>query len=267
MAITLKRSAVAGKVPSTSALVLGELAINTNDGFVATKKNNGTYETVVHISAGSPYFVTNQLGYQITNVTTSCGLTVTAGHKAVVRSIHVTNIGSVAANLSAEIQYSGTTSVSLATSMSIPVGSSVEILERVKVLNPTDIIRFSGSVTNALHVTVVWEDNMDSTYFGGGLNLTDTNFADAYISSGVNSCIESVLLVNYGSSTNNATATVVWTDASNNIIGYYSNNIVVPLNGTMELMQNVKRLPVGYKIRVSSQVANRVAVHVSGKTI
>lgn len=267
MAITLKRSSVAGKVPLTTDLVLGELAINTKDGFVTTKKNNGSYDAIVNLSAGSPYFVTNQLGYQITNVTTSCGLTVASGHKAIVRSIHVTNIGAVSANLNAEIQYLGTTSVSLATSMAIPVGSSVEILERPKVLNPTDVIRFSGSVTNVLHVTVVWEDNMDPTYFGGGLNLTNTDFADAYISSGVNSCLESVLLVNYGVSTNNATATVVWTDGSNNIIGYYCNNMVVPLNGTLELLQNVKRLPVGYKIRVASQVSNRVAVHVAGKTI
>jgi hypothetical protein len=40
--IKLKRSAVAGKVPTTSSLDLGELALNTNDGKVFFKKDDGT---------------------------------------------------------------------------------------------------------------------------------------------------------------------------------------------------------------------------------
>lgn len=45
--ITLKRSAVAGKVPTTSDLALGELAINTYDGKAFIKKSaNGTDEIV-----------------------------------------------------------------------------------------------------------------------------------------------------------------------------------------------------------------------------
>ena len=40
--IKLKRSAVAGKVPTTSSLDLGEVAINTNDGKVFFKKDDGT---------------------------------------------------------------------------------------------------------------------------------------------------------------------------------------------------------------------------------
>jgi hypothetical protein len=40
--VRLKRSAVAGKVPATSDLQLGELAINTYDGKVYLKKNDGS---------------------------------------------------------------------------------------------------------------------------------------------------------------------------------------------------------------------------------
>lgn len=39
--IKIKRSSVAGKVPLTTDLQLGELAINTYDGKLYTKKNNG----------------------------------------------------------------------------------------------------------------------------------------------------------------------------------------------------------------------------------
>lgn len=47
----LKRSAVPSKVPSTGDLQLGELAINTYDGKLYTKKDNGT-ASIVEIGAG-----------------------------------------------------------------------------------------------------------------------------------------------------------------------------------------------------------------------
>lgn len=48
--IRIKRSATAGKVPTTAQLALGELAVNTNDGKLYTKKDDGT-EAVVEIGA------------------------------------------------------------------------------------------------------------------------------------------------------------------------------------------------------------------------
>lgn len=47
----LKRSAVQGKVPTVGDLQLGELALNTYDGKLYTKKDNGT-ASVVEIGAG-----------------------------------------------------------------------------------------------------------------------------------------------------------------------------------------------------------------------
>lgn len=44
--IKLKRSAVAGKVPAVDDLALGELALNTFDGRLYTKKDNGTASIV-----------------------------------------------------------------------------------------------------------------------------------------------------------------------------------------------------------------------------
>lgn len=51
--IKLKRSAVAGKVPSTSDLQLGELGLNTHDGKLFTKKSVGGTESIVEIGAGA----------------------------------------------------------------------------------------------------------------------------------------------------------------------------------------------------------------------
>lgn len=44
--IRLKRSAVAGKVPTTSDLALGELGMNTYDGAVFMRRDTGTPEII-----------------------------------------------------------------------------------------------------------------------------------------------------------------------------------------------------------------------------
>lgn len=49
--VRLKRSAVQGKAPTTSDLSLGELALNTYDGKLYTKKDNGT-ESIVEVGGG-----------------------------------------------------------------------------------------------------------------------------------------------------------------------------------------------------------------------
>ena len=49
--IKLKRSAVAGKIPTTANLELGELAINTADGKIYIKQETGGVESIVEFSA------------------------------------------------------------------------------------------------------------------------------------------------------------------------------------------------------------------------
>ena len=51
MQITHKRSGIADKVPQTTDLALGELAINTHDGKLFLKKDDGV-ETVVEVGGG-----------------------------------------------------------------------------------------------------------------------------------------------------------------------------------------------------------------------
>lgn len=49
--IRLKRSAVPGKVPTTSDLQLGELGLNTYDGKLYAKKDVSGTETIVELSS------------------------------------------------------------------------------------------------------------------------------------------------------------------------------------------------------------------------
>ena len=51
--ILIKRSSVAGKIPATTDLALGELAVNTVDGKLFLKKNVSGVETVVQVSGST----------------------------------------------------------------------------------------------------------------------------------------------------------------------------------------------------------------------
>jgi hypothetical protein len=51
--IKVKQSSVAGKVPTTTQLQLGELALNTTDGKLYFKKNASGTESIVTVSAST----------------------------------------------------------------------------------------------------------------------------------------------------------------------------------------------------------------------
>lgn len=70
--IRIKRSAVASKVPLTTDLQLGELAINTFDGKLYTKKDNGT-ASIVEIGAAASGVTSFSAG--TTGLTPSTGTT------------------------------------------------------------------------------------------------------------------------------------------------------------------------------------------------
>lgn len=53
--IKLKRSAVAGKIPATSDLALGEVGMNTYDGALYMKRNQGADEIVRIAFANQDY--------------------------------------------------------------------------------------------------------------------------------------------------------------------------------------------------------------------
>ena len=50
--VKIKQSAVAARVPTTSDLALGELGVNTYDGKLYTRKDNGT-ASIIQIGASS----------------------------------------------------------------------------------------------------------------------------------------------------------------------------------------------------------------------
>src|ERR1700739_4282443 len=68
MAVLIKRSSVAGKVPTTSSMNLGELAMNTYDGRLFMMANNGSGNQIVEITSAT----------SLANITVSGNMTLTA---------------------------------------------------------------------------------------------------------------------------------------------------------------------------------------------
>jgi hypothetical protein len=63
--LIVKRSAVEGKTPLTTDLQLGELAINTYDGKLFLKRNDGVTDFIVEVGGNTGFDVKNQTGTTI----------------------------------------------------------------------------------------------------------------------------------------------------------------------------------------------------------
>ena len=235
-------------------------------GQLITSNGAGTPPTWQDAPAVNPiYSLNNQLGYQITSSLASSGLTVAASHRAIVRSILVTNLTGAQVTLNADINYNATGAVLIANNMPIPGYGTEDLILRDKVMNPSDLLRFQGPDNTSLHVSVVWEDNTNTAYVGVGQNLSTTSITDIYTSSGNPTVLESILVVNNSATVQDVPVQIVWTDGSNVVQGYFCYNLVIPYGGTIEILENPFRIPTGYKVRATATVASTIAVHVSGK--
>jgi len=212
--------------------------------------------------------ISSATGYAITtSMATAFTAPVTAGLRYVVYSIHITNIGAVSADVSG--QFSGTTypSISFADTVPVPVGSSVELLKKPKVLQPSDLIQLQASVTTTLHATIIIEPISETKLFGAGIDLTTGAAYTTLHTATANSVIESVLLSNDDAGALDVKASVVWTDAADAIQGYFTFDLIVPNDATIEVLEQPKFLPSGFKVRVLANQANRLEAIIAGKTV
>jgi len=79
--------------------------------------------------------------------------------------------------------------------------------------------------------------------------------------------IESVLLSNDDAGALDVKASVVWTDAADAIQGYFTFDLIVPNDATIEVLEQPKFLPSGFKVRVLANQANRLEAIIAGKTV
>tara|TARA_B100001142_G_scaffold23334_1_gene21365 strand:- start:386 stop:1324 length:939 start_codon:yes stop_codon:yes gene_type:complete len=205
--------------------------------------------------------ISSAIGYP---VTTSMATAYTATDAVVIHSVHITNIdGTSSADISGQMYAGG---YSIAHTVPVPAGSSVEMLKQPKVLNTGETLQLESSATGDLHATISLEPQTGSSAFiGVGTDITAaTTYTDLYTAA-ADTVLQGILLAN-DDGANDVKATVVWTDSGNTIVGYFAYEMVIPADATVEILEQPKFLPSGYKVRVQGNEADRLEAILSAKT-
>ena len=211
--------------------------------------------------------VNGAAGYTVTN-SNAAGYTApaTSGYKYIVHSIQVTNTHATnSANLSVDINGTNYSAISLGKTIPLDPGLTLELLKRPKVIHPSNAIRFLSDITNILQATITYQSTTETKYFGNGIALTGTTATDLYTAS-ADSIVESILLANV-EGVSDVKATVVWTNGSNSLQGYYVYELVIPADATVEILEAPKFIQSGYKVRVTANVGNRLHATIAGITV
>jgi hypothetical protein len=191
----------------------------------------------------------------------------TAGKRYIIHSIHITNIdGTNPAEVTAQIIGSTYSSISFGNTIPVPAGTSVELLKKPKILQPSDYISLNANVDSRVHATATIEEVTGTNHFGAGIDITSAGVYTNLHTATAASVIESVLLSN-DDPTLDVKARVVVTDSINNIVGYYAYDLIVPADSTVELLEQPKYLPNGFKVRVYANQPNRLEAIIAGKVI
>jgi hypothetical protein len=212
--------------------------------------------------------ISQVVGYPVTTSLSNAYVApATTGRRYIIHSIHVTNINTAPANITG--QFSGTTysNITFGDTVPVPVGTSVEMLKKPKILQPNDVIQLQTEANTRLHAAITLEQVTSTAHFGSGIDITSAaTYSNLHIAT-ANSVIESILLSNDDAGSFDVKATVVFTDASNVIQGYYCFDLIVPNDATIELLEQPKFLPNGFKVRVQANQANRLEAIIAGITI
>lgn len=240
---------------------VGDLFYNTTDSLVYVY----TGTTWVPLNTDVPLVSAASVSYTPTNtLATAFSAPSTVGRRYKVESIHVANTSASPQTISAFVQYSSNSqTVSVANEVPVPVGTSVELLLADRVINPSDVIRMQASNSSTLSTITTYTDLSDVKMFGVGLNLGAT-ITDVFVAPD-KSRIDTILVANTTAS--DSKVTVTWTNGSNTTVGTIAFDLIVPANGTIELLQGPKVIPAGNKIRAISEIAGAIGIHVSGTTV
>jgi len=212
--------------------------------------------------------ISTSVGYTITNsLTAGLSLPSTAGYRYIIHSIQISNIDANNATVDLTSDITGTNysnNINIASTIPIPGGTGLELLQRPKVLYPSNTIRFQGSTNGTLTAMITYEESTDTNYFGEGITLTSTSATDAFQPTTANAVVESILVTNVHG-TSDAKVTLEWTNGSNTRQTYICNNVIIPADSTVEIIEGPKIIPKDHKIRATANVANRLEVIVAGK--
>jgi hypothetical protein len=180
--IILKRSAVSGKVPTTSSLAIGELAINTYDGKIFLNQSGSTQaiQEVIITNATNTGSI-NLIGNQ--NITGSLGV---SGNITVLGSVNARqfNIGIISSSV---IYQSGSSKFGDTGDDVMQVTGSIQISGSQTITGSVGIV---GGLTASLQQGYTWVGNANNTTvlvatssFGGVGGSTDISSLNTFTAS------------------------------------------------------------------------------------
>jgi hypothetical protein len=193
----------------------------------------------------------------------------------IVYSMYVTNIdatGSNAAAISASLRAANGTTVNLVNQIPVPYRGAVELFKQPKYFATGDALQFQGfnSGTGAnsfFHATVTYQAVADTSYQYAATNIATASTAtDVYASTGAASVIQSVMLTNSGT-LGNIAVTVTVVNSSNVVQGYMTYELLIPVNSTIELCEQPRRIGSGDKIQVTASGDNTITATVAARRI
>jgi hypothetical protein len=189
--IELKRSSVPGKVPTTTELALGELAINTYDGKLYLKKNTNGSETVVDITSGGG----GSGSGTVTSVGTAGsvnGITLTGGP---ITSTGTVTLGGTLSNILNNQLANSSLTIG---STNISLGGTVSTLAGLTSVTATNFIgNIIGSITSASYAGT--SSRVDTSFIN-----TNTDYYVTFVegTSDGNKSLYSDTSISYNPSTN-----------------------------------------------------------------
>jgi hypothetical protein len=236
-------------------------AANTSGGGGGESGGSGLFNSAINVAVG--YAVTSSLANAVV-----------FSANAIVHSIYLTNISSDSTSnvqVLGDFTPSGTSNVSIFYKIPLPYRSSVEMLKKPQVVKTNDILKLQSfeddvAASSNAHAIIVYETTTETTYERVGKLVRDT-YTNIYTSTSSASVIESIKLVNQDSSYSNHAITVVWTNSSNTLQGYFLKELILPSNSTIEICETPKYMNADDKIDAYSTTTNVISMFVSAKKI
>lgn len=245
------------------AFSAGRGIVIQENGVIKSTDDSDLYNLAINGSI--PYIVTDAMATAVTFPT------VPAEDRFILRSIHVTNISETDAFISGNILYASGNTAFIADMMPLPLGGTLEFLKKTQVMQPGDKINFqsfdnAGTPANNTVSAIFTYETLagEQDFFGAGLELNAGN-VDTLVFAADQSytILESIKLVNLEDYV--IRAKVFWADANDVPRAYFSYNLPLPPNSSVELLQAPKRIEFTDKIYVNYIANSELSVFVSGR--
>jgi hypothetical protein len=225
------------------------ITYNTYSGTISSKISSENFNTYID---GTQYYT---IGANLTSTIVLAGGS--QNSRYILRSMHITNISGNKAYLYSNVVYASGNTAVMANLIQLPVGQSMEMIQRPQILSPGDVIYIQGlnnllTPNNAiLSATFTYEGIYDDQgYIGSGVTIPRSNVNTQIVDSGTTALIfESIKVVNITSDPVNFTSYVSWANGSPR--GYYTYNLPIPANSTVEVIDRSKYVQLGDKIYAS----------------